>query len=271
MKKNNSREFGSAPETVLYPLLFVVMMWTIYFVQQMSGLEFYKWGILPKHGSGIWGVLFAPLLHSPNDILHIVNNSFPTVVLMAALIYFYRKIAAQVFFLSWGFTGFFVWAFAEDNASYHIGMSGVIYALAGFLFVSGTLRKYRPLQGISLCVVFLYGSMIWGIFPMEEKVSWESHLFGMITGIMLAFLYKKQGPQAPKFQYEIEKELGIEPPDLEGEWLERVRQAEAHEEMLRQQREAAQTLTVFYDFKPKKEVSDPLPPDEKQPPQSPGL
>ena len=271
MKKNTHQEFGSVPETVMYPILYTVLMWAIYLVQQTSGADFYTWGILPNHGTGLKGILFAPLLHSPNDIMHIVNNSFPTLVLMAALIYFYRKIATQVFFLSWLLTGFFVWAFAEDNASYHIGMSGVIYALAGFLFVSGTLRKYRPLQGISLCVVFMYGSMIWGIFPLEERVSWESHLFGMVTGIMLAFLYKKQGPQAPKYQYEIEKEMGIEPPDLEGEWLERIRQAEEREEMLRQQQQqASQTFTVFYDFKPKNEVS-PSPPDEKHPPQSPDL
>jgi hypothetical protein len=105
-------------------------------------------------------------------------------------------------------------------------MSGVIYGLASFLFTSGVIRKFLPLQGISLFVAFIYGSMIWGVFPMEQRVSWEGHLMGFLTGIILAFVFRKEGPQRPKFQYEIEKELGIEPPDLEGMYLERLRQAE---------------------------------------------
>jgi hypothetical protein len=115
-------------------------------------------------------------------------------------------------------TGAFTWLVARD--SYHIGMSGVIYGLFGFLFLSGALRNYRPLMGLSLFVIFLYGSLIWGIFPMQEHVSWEGHLFGLGSGLLLAYVFKNQGPQSPKYKYEIEKELGIEPEDLEEKWRE---------------------------------------------------
>jgi hypothetical protein len=105
------------------------------------------------------------------------------------------------------------------------------------LFTSGVLRKYLPLQALSLFIVFLYGSMIWGIFPTKERISWEGHLSGMIVGVVLAFIYRARGPQRPKYQYEIEKELGIEPPDLEGMYLEKLRlqeeEARLREEALR--------------------------------------
>ena len=187
-----------------------------------------------------------PLIHSPREIEHIVNNSIPTFVLTATLIYFYKPIALRVFVLLWIMTGFFLWAYA-DNQVYHIGISGVIYGLASFLFTSGVLRKYLPLQAISLFVVFVYGSMVWGIFPMEQRVSWEGHLMGFFSGIVLAFLFREKGPQRPKFQYEIEKEMGIEPPDFEAEWREKMLQAEREEE--ERLKQAAQ-IHIIYHYKP---------------------
>lgn len=160
-----------------------------------------------------------PLLHDPYSVKHILNNSLPTYLLLAAVIYYYRDIALRVFLISWIGTGLIVWWVAQDNGSYHIGMSGVIYALFGFLFVSGFFRRILALQGISLAVIFVYGSMIWGIFPMEPSISWEGHFGGFVVGVCLAVAYRNHGPVRPKFQYEIEKELGIEPPDLEGIWL----------------------------------------------------
>ena len=73
-------------------------------------------------------------------------------------------------------------------------------------------------MAISLFVVFLYGSMVWGIFPYDWKISFESHLLGSITGIILAIFYKNEGEtfKREKVQWEIEEELGIEPPDFEG-------------------------------------------------------
>jgi hypothetical protein len=138
-----------------------------------------------------------------------------------------------------------LWIYADNHGSYHIGISGLIYMLAGFLFTSGVLRKFLPLQAISLFVVFLYGSMIWGVFPMEQKVSWEGHLMGMIVGVSLAIVYRTHGPQRPKFQYEIEKEMGIEPPDLEAIFHENVRLAQEAEE---EKRRIEQGFTIVYHY-----------------------
>ena len=215
------QEFGSYIEAIIYPFLLVISMWLVYWADHLFPLiPFYKYGIMPREILSLKGVLFMPFIHSYNEINHIINNSIPTLVLFAAIVYYYREIAFRVLFLSWIFTGLGVWSFAVNNNSYHIGMSGLIYAMAGFLFVSGVLRKYKPLQAISLFVAFIYGSMIWGIFPVKQQISWEGHLCGLIFGVIFAFLYRNRGPQAPKYLYEIEKEMGIEPPDFESEWNE---------------------------------------------------
>ncbi len=262
----------------MYPFLLLALLWSIYLVEGFYPDFFVRLGILPKELSGLKGIVFSPLIHSPSDVMHLVNNSLPAAVLFGALVYFYRQVAVQVFFLSWLLTGIFVWFFARDNGSYHIGFSGMIYALAGFLFTSGTLRKFRPLQGISLFVAFIYGSMIWGIFPTQERISWEGHLSGLLIGILLAFIYRKKGPQAPKYQFEIEKELGIEPPDLEGMWNENIRLAQEREEELKRLEEEIRRQSghvhlftgeeprIVYEFKRKtgeEEEEDPEKPDDQ--------
>lgn len=252
--KNNS-QFGSIQETIFYPVLVLVIMWLVFWADHLfPDIPFYQYGVLPHDWSKWYGIIGMPWIHSKNDIEHIVNNSFPVVVLLAALIYYYRAVALRVFLLLWLITGLGVWVFAVNSHSYHIGMSGVIYGLVGFLFVSGVLRKYKPLQAISLFVVFVYGSMIWGIFPMKAHVSWEGHLSGLIGGVFLAFLYKEIGPKAPKLQYEVEKEMGIEPPDLEGIYNEKVRLMAEREKLEEEKRlEMLNRFKVVYHYKPKEE------------------
>ena len=233
--------FESHLRNAIPPALFVVIvMWLVYWADFLFIFDFHKLGVLPKTIEGLKGIIFMPLIHAHSDFKHIINNSVPTFLLLTLLFYSYKDIALKVFFGSWLFTGVLVWIFATNKGSFHIGMSGVIYALAAFLFTSGVLRKYFPLQALSLFIVFLYGSLIWGIFPTTPRVSWEGHLMGMIVGILIAIYYRSEGPQRPKYQYEIEKELGIEPPDLEGMYLEQVRQEKA--EAMRQQQEALRQL-----------------------------
>lgn len=233
----NNQQFGSTSEAIIYPLLILVVMWLVYWADHLFPfVHFYKFGLIPGDFKTLQGILFMPLIHSKSGFEHILNNSLPTAVLLAGIIFYYRKIAFKVIAISWLVTGIGLWLFATNNNSYHIGMSGVIYAMAGFLFTSGVIRKYLPLQAISLFVAFIYGSMIWGIFPTEAHVSWEGHLSGLVVGVFLAFYYRKQGPQSPKYMYEIEKEMGIEPPDLEGIWREKVAMEKERQEQLAEAR-----------------------------------
>lgn len=176
-------------EILVYPFLVIAAMWIIYWGEFVAPFDLTHLGILPRTSTGLAGILFAPLLHSTNDINHLLNNSIPIFFLIMALFYFYKKSALKVIGIGWIVTGLLTWLIAKNEGSYHIGMSGIIYSLVFFLFTSGVLKKEKQYQAISLLIVILYGSLIWGIFPMEEKVSWEGHLGGTITGIFLAFYY----------------------------------------------------------------------------------
>jgi hypothetical protein len=96
----------------------------------------------------------------------------------------------------------------------------VIFALFGFLVVSGILRKNKPQMAISALVIFLYGYFVWGIFPIEKKVSWDGHLSGLISGIIFAFLNKHQNIAIEKYEFsEAEEEKLDNLPESEKYWL----------------------------------------------------
>lgn len=185
------------------------IMWAVFFLDFYLDLDLYRFGIQPLHAESLPGILFSPFLHSTKDFAHIINNSIPTLILTWLLFYHYRTIATKSFIIMFFLSGIGLWLLGRE--SYHIGMSGMIYALTAFLVFSGFFRKNIRVAAVSLIVIFLYGSLIWGIFPIEERISWEAHLLGLFSGIIVAVLFKTQGPKAPKMLYELHEELGIEP------------------------------------------------------------
>lgn len=184
-------------------------MWLFHLINLVFELNLYEYGIYPLTSHGLVGILAAPFIHSTEDFSHIFNNSIPAFILTWLLFYHYRTIATRVFIIIYLLTGISMWLLARE--SYHVGMSGVIYGLTSFLVFSGFFRKNMRVAAVSLFVIFLYGSMIWGIFPGAVNVSWEGHALGFFSGLIVAVLYKYSGPQPQKLRYEIEEELGIEP------------------------------------------------------------
>ncbi len=194
--------------TLSLSLGLVALMWLVYGYDNIFHLDLYKYGVKPRTLSGLIGIITSPFIHSTNGFSHIFNNSIPAFVLTWLLFYNYRNIAFKVFIIIFLGTGLLVWIFGRD--SYHIGMSGVIYGLTSFLMICGFLTKNLSVAAISLLVIFLYGSLIWGIFPLTPGVSFEGHFFGFFVGAILAIAFRKQLPQPVKYRYEIEEELEIE-------------------------------------------------------------
>jgi len=120
------------------------------------------------------------------------------------LIYFYRRISYRLFFMLYIFAGVCLWLFGRE--SWHIGASGVVYAMAAFHFVSGIIRNDVRLLTLSVTVVFLYGGLVWGMLPIKPEISWEGHLWGAISGVVLALVYRKYTIRRDKFDWEDEEE-----------------------------------------------------------------
>ncbi len=186
--------------SLVFPSIFLFTLWLVFVVEQVMNLSFVEFGIYPLQFKGLKGIIFSPFIHS--GLKHIFANSVPFFVLSLALFFFYRNLAYRIFFLIFLLSGLCVWLGGRE--AWHIGVSGIIYGLGSFLFFSGLFRNDIRLLTISIIVVFLYGGMFWGMFPIEPGISWESHLWGAASGFFLSFYYRKQGPQRAKYEWEDE-------------------------------------------------------------------
>lgn len=194
---------------LIIPGIFVFFLWIFKIIEVLFNLDLSGFGIYPLAIQGLPGIFFSPFIHA--DFGHLFNNSLPLFFLGVALFYFYSEVAIRVFILTYILTGLMVWI-AGRNA-WHIGASGLVYGLASFLFFSGIIRRHFRLIALSLLIVFLYGSMVWGIFPgTYENVSWESHMLGFFVGIVISIWYKNEGPQRPVYEWEHEDESGTQDP-----------------------------------------------------------
>lgn len=199
--------------SLVFPAAFIFVFWIVEIVEVTTSLSFVKLGVYPLHLKGLPGIIFSPFIHSGFN--HLMSNSIPFFILLFMLIYFYRRISYQIFFLLYFLSGLSVWLAGRE--AWHIGASGVVYAMAAFHFVSGIIRNDVRLLTLSVVVVFLYGGLIWGIFPIDPEISWEGHLWGAVSGVVLAIYYRKYTIRRDKFEWEEEEETSSEPSQSAGE------------------------------------------------------
>lgn len=194
---------------LLPSMVWVILVWLTFVIDETGLVEggFSRWGIMPREWGGLKGVLFSPFLHS--SLSHVWSNTLPLLILTWFLFYFYSKIAFRAFVYLWLTSGLITWAIGRG--AYHVGASGLVFALLFFLFFSGLVRRYIPLVAVSLVVAFIYGSTVWSIFPLTEwvdaTISWEGHLSGAISGLVFALVFRNEGPQKPPTPWEDDDEM----------------------------------------------------------------
>ena len=168
---------------------FVAVFWGLEIVDQVlfrhsgtlaSGLDLY--GILPRHSSGLIGILLAPFLHG--GFAHVAANTVPFVLLGALVMAYGLRVFWQVTILVALIAGAGTWLFGSE--SYHIGASSLIFGYFGFLLAAGIFE--HSLKSILLAVIVGvgYGGIIWGVLPGQPGISWEGHLFGFLGGVVAA-------------------------------------------------------------------------------------
>ena len=192
------QQFKYSTGVILYPLVMLFTVWLVFWYQVRIDHSIKSFGIRPQKVEGLMGILTSPFLHG--DINHLYNNSIPLFVLSLALFYFYKRIAWKVIVYGILLSGLLTWTIAKSGN--HIGASGLIYVLVSFIFFKGIFAKHYRLIALSLMVVFLYGSLIWYVFPVKAGMSWQGHLGGLISGFIFALIFRKQIAKPERYKWE---------------------------------------------------------------------
>ena len=195
---SKTQHFKYSNTIIIYPLMILFAVWLVFWYQVRIDSGIKTFGIRPQKLEGLSGIITSPFLHG--DINHIYNNSIPLFVLTVALFYFYNKIAWKVMGFGILLSGFLTWLIASSGN--HIGASGLVYVLVSFIFFKGIFAKHYRLIALSLVVIFLYGSMIWYVFPIKSGMSWEGHLSGLVTGLVFALIVRKQVAKPDRYKWE---------------------------------------------------------------------
>ena len=167
--------------------LFLAVIWVVQGVNVVTGYALNGWfGLLPRTVGGLDGILLMPVLHG--SVGHAMSNSIPLAVLGGLVTLTAPRVAFSASAIVIGLGGMGVWLFGQTAV--HVGASGLIFGWFGFLVARGVVeRQFVPML-IAAGVALAYGTMIWGVLPGQDGVSWEAHLFGAGAGVAAAFLLR---------------------------------------------------------------------------------
>ncbi len=170
----------------IWPLIICLLVAVGFYGQMNFGWDASQLGLRPRDPSALTGIFTAPLVHS--GLGHLLANLLPLFVCSLFIFYFFKRQALVIVGFCWLLTGILMFFFARSAT--HIGASGVVYALCFFLMSIGFWLGHRSLRIISVIMVFFYGSMVWGVLPIEEHVSWDGHLSGLVTGVICGLVFR---------------------------------------------------------------------------------
>ncbi|MFT4804860.1 MAG: membrane associated rhomboid family serine protease [Psychroserpens sp.] len=202
-------------QSVIFASYIILVLWLVKSVEWAFSANFAHFGILPRHLLGTIGIFTSPFIHG--DFLHLLSNSFSLMLLIIILFFFYDRIALKALLYIYVLTGIGVWFMARE--AYHIGASGIIYGIASFILFSGLIRKNQSSLALSFVVLLLYGGMFYGVLPTEGHISWESHLMGLFSGLIVAVLLRNDFAGQAELKMSFEKEWSASMDDEEvPEW-----------------------------------------------------
>ena len=252
------RQLISLLDNLIYPLVIVMSMWVVYLFNLHYSLHLNELGLRPHARDGWSGIIFMPLLHE--NLEHLFSNSVPILVAGFFLFYYFKNWSWVILGSIWTGSGIILW-FLGSEGTLHIGASGLVYGLVFFMLVSGLIRRNRELAAIALLMVFLYGGLVWGLFPeyvrlLRENISWEGHVGGAVMGSIMALALLKKGPPAPKMHDPEEEEDEEEFPY----WMTE-QHPEVQDEQDKLPPEQGREIKIRYHFLPGNEGQDTQPKD----------
>ena len=165
--------------------IFIVLIWLVFALDFFLPLE--QLGLIPRTLRGLVGIIAMPFLHG--DFAHLLGNSVPLAVTLLLLAGSRANSGAIVALITL-FCGAGLWLFGRE--ALHIGASGLVFGLIGFHVFAGVFE--RRLQSVLIAVIVgvLYAStVVQGVMPFQQGVSWEGHLIGAISGAAVALIAAK--------------------------------------------------------------------------------
>ncbi len=190
---------------------FVALLWIVHLMNWGMDLDPRPFGLRPREWLGLVGIVTAPLVHA--DFAHLVANSVPLAAVGIVMLFLYPHSTLRVLPAVYLGSGALVWLFARDSV--HLGASGLVYGLVSYVFLAGVLRRDRRAVAASLLVAMLYGSLAWGVLPIDPRASWETHLAAAVIGAAMALALRKLDIP-PRKRYSWEEEPGDDGDD--GPW-----------------------------------------------------
>jgi len=174
----------------------LALLWAIFIVDMVLRAVFDIWiaawlGLLPRSRDGLLGILTAHLLHA--NVTHIAMNSLGLFILGWASCHYSRSLTALAVLYSMLCAGMLTWLIGSMNGpvAVHIGASGVVFGLIGWLMANGIFRRDWRAIVITVLVVVLYGGALVGALPSNDpalaQISWEMHLGGFIGGVLASW------------------------------------------------------------------------------------
>jgi membrane associated rhomboid family serine protease len=168
----------------------VGLLWLVFFVDWMAPMDLRAFGLRPRNPDALGGIVLSPFLHG--NLRHIMGNSGALFVLLLLSLSLGRRLTLVALIIILLVGGGFVWLFAAPN-TIHIGASGVIFGLLGFLLFLGVFQRRWTSLMLSVVVGLIYGGMLFSLFRFQRGVSFSGHLFGFLSGVLAAWLLRKGG------------------------------------------------------------------------------
>jgi membrane associated rhomboid family serine protease len=159
---------------------FDVLHWSML---TLLGPDLSNCSIRPHDTHAILAQFSGAFLHGNFD--HFLGNFTSLLVLSVLFILQFPRQWFKFWILQHLLSTIILWWLGTANSS-HIGASLWVYSFCFFLITTGVIHRDKASLSVMFMVFVWMGGFIWGLFPIDPKVSWEGHIAGSIAGIVLA-------------------------------------------------------------------------------------
>ena len=163
---------------------FVVLLYVVELVDVLVDNRLDRLGVEPRSADGLWGVLFAPVLHG--SWTHLEANTEPVLVLGFLVLASGIGKGLQATAVIWVVGGVGVWLVA-GSSSIHLGASVLIFGWLVYLILRGVWTRKVGQILLGIVVFLVWGTLLLGVLPGQPGISWQGHLFGAVGGVVAAY------------------------------------------------------------------------------------